>query len=97
MFVVQSERCLIIDIYVQPGVKVSQIIGKHGERLKLKISAPPIDGKANQAVIDFFAQFLALAKCNVNIESGEKSRNKRVSLIGNVPFFIQQVEGLIND
>lgn len=97
MFVIQSERCLMIDIYVQPGAKVSQIIGKHGERLKLKISAPPVDGKANQAVIDFFAQFFDLAKRDVSIESGEKSRNKRVSVIGNVPFFMQQLEGLIND
>lgn len=97
MFVIQNEQCLMIDIYVQPGAKVSQIIGKHGERLKLKISAPPVDGKANQAVIDFFAQFFALAKRDVSIESGEKSRNKRVSVIGNVPFFMQQLEGLIND
>lgn len=97
MFVIQSEHCLMIDIYVQPGAKSSQIIGKHGERLKLKISSPPIDGKANHAVIDFFAQLFALAKCDVSIKSGEKSRNKRVSIVGNVPFFIQQLEGLMND
>lgn len=97
VFWVQNEHCVVIDIYVQPGAKISQIIGKHGDRLKLKIGAPPIDGKANQAVIDFFAKLLNLTKNNIAIVSGEKSRNKRVSLIGNVPFFIQQIEELIND
>ncbi|MBP7781439.1 MAG: YggU family protein [Burkholderiales bacterium] len=97
MFTIKSETLLIVDVYVQPGAKVSQIIGKHGERLKIKISSPPVDGKANQAVIEFFAKLFNLAKRDVNIESGDKSRSKRVSLIGDVTIFIQQIEGLIND
>ena len=97
MFTIKSESLLIVDVYVQPGAKVSQIIGKHGERLKIKISSPPVDGKANQAVIEFFAKLFNLAKRDVTIESGEKSRSKRVSLIGDVTIFIQQIEGLIND
>ena len=97
MFTIRSETLLIVDVYVQPGAKVSQIIGKHGERLKIKISSPPVDGKANHAVIEFFAKLFNLAKRDVNIESGEKSRSKRVSLIGDVTIFIQQIEGLIND
>lgn len=97
MFTIKSETLLIVDVYVQPSAKVSQIIGKHGERLKIKISSPPVDGKANQAVIEFFAKLFNLAKRDVNIESGDKSRNKRVSLIGNVTIFIKQIEGLIND
>ena len=97
MFTIKSDTLLIVDVYVQPGAKVSQIIGKHGERLKIKISSPPVDGKANQAVIEFFGKLCNLAKRDANIESGEKSRSKRVSLIGNVTIFIQQIEGLIND
>ena len=97
MFTIKSDTLLIVDVYVQPGAKVSQIIGKHGERLKIKISSLPVDGKANQAVIEFFAKLFNLAKRDVNIESGDKSRSKRVSLIGDVTIFIQQIEGLIND
>ena len=68
MFKIKSDTLLIVDVYVQPGAKVSQIIGKHGERLKIKISSPPVDGKANQAVIEFFAKLFNLAKRDVNIE-----------------------------
>ena len=97
MFTIKSDTLLIVDVYVQPGAKVSQIIGKHGERIKIKISSPPVDGKANQAVIEFFAKLFNLAKRDVNIESGDKSRSKLVSLIGDVTIFIKQIEGLIND
>lgn len=83
MTITQQAELILIDVYVQPGAKVSQVCGRHGERLKLKISSPPVDGKANQEVIEFFAQTLNLPKRLIEIVSGDKSRNKRVAIYDN--------------
>lgn len=80
MTIIIQDKVVMIDIYVQPGAKVSQVCGLHGERLKLKINSPPVDGKANQEVINFFAEILHLPKRMVVISSGEKSRSKRVTI-----------------
>lgn len=95
MFLIKSADELIIDIYVQPGAKISQIIGVHGERLKIKISSPPVDGKANHEVIEFFSQLLNISRRDISLVSGEKSRNKRVKIIGSSEIIKQQIQGII--
>lgn len=95
MFLIKSTDELIIDIYVQPGAKISQIIGIHGERLKIKISSPPVDGKANHEVIEFFSQLLNISRRDISLVSGEKSRNKRVKIIGSSEIIKQQIQGII--
>ncbi len=95
MFQLKSPTELIVAVYVQPGAKVSQIIGCHGERLKIKISSPPVDGKANQEVIDFFAKFFSIARRDVELISGEKSRNKRVLLTGDAMHFMSMLQMVI--
>ncbi len=95
MFLIKSADELIIDIYVQPGAKISQIIGIHGERLKIKISSPPVDGKANHEVIEFFSQLLNISRRDISLVSGEKSRNKRVKIIGSSEIIKQQIQGII--
>jgi len=52
----------------------------HGEELKLAITAPPVDGKANKAVISFLANFFSLSKSDVVIQSGQQSRHKQCRL-----------------
>ena len=64
MFQLKSANELIVEVYVQPGAKVSQVVGCHGERLKIKISSPPVDGKANQEVLEFFAKLSIPSKTN---------------------------------
>ncbi len=95
MFQLKSASELIVEIYVQSGAKVSQIVGCHGERLKIKISSPPVDGKANQEVLAFFAKFFSLTKANVELVAGEKSRNKRVLIRGDGQYFIDKLKELI--
>ncbi len=70
----------LLEIYVQPGAKISALAGKHDGRLKIRLQASPIEGKANQALIDFLAKLLQLKKQDINIVRGEKSRIKLVSL-----------------
>jgi uncharacterized protein (TIGR00251 family) len=97
MFFQLKDQKLLIDLYVQPGAKVSQICGLHGERLKLKISSPPVDGKANSEVIEFFSKILGLTKHDVKIVSGDKSRNKRVAVAVVSEEIISILRKLVNE
>jgi uncharacterized protein (TIGR00251 family) len=73
---------LILDLYVQPGAKRSEFAGRHGERVKLRLAAPPVEGKANAALIEFLAEYFGVPRRNVTIVSGLKSRSKRVAIEG---------------
>jgi uncharacterized protein (TIGR00251 family) len=70
----------MIAVHVQPGAKRSAVSGLHGERLKLRIAAPPIEGRANTAVAEFVAQSLGIARARVRIAAGERSRDKLVAV-----------------
>ena len=67
---------------MQPGASRSEFAGRHGERIKVRLAARAADGKANQALVDFLAQHYKVPKRNVRIESGLKSRQKRVVIEG---------------
>ena len=67
---------------MQPGASRSEFAGRHGERIKVRLAARAVDGKANQALVDFLAQHYKVPKRNVRIESGLKSRQKRVVIDG---------------
>jgi uncharacterized protein (TIGR00251 family) len=69
---------LILDLHVQPGASRTEFAGKHGERIKLRLAAPAQDGRANEALIEFLAQYYGVPRRNVRITSGLKSRQKRV-------------------
>jgi uncharacterized protein (TIGR00251 family) len=73
---------LILDLYVQPGAKRSEFAGQHGERVKLRLAAPPVEGKANAALVEFLAEYFGVPRRNVTIISGLKSRSKRVAIEG---------------
>ncbi len=67
-------------VRVQPGAKKTAITGVYGEgeaaQLKIAVQAPPVDGRANQAVTAFLAEVLGVAKVRVELVSGETSRSK---------------------
>ena len=67
---------------MQPGAKRSEFAGRHGERIKLRLAAPPVEGKANAALIEFLAEYFGVPRRNVSIVSGVKSRAKRVAIEG---------------
>lgn len=72
----------LLDIYVQPGARKTQIVGVHGGRLKLKIAAPPVDNKANMHLLDWLAARLRVAKSAVRLVRGETARQKTVAVTG---------------
>lgn len=66
----------LLNLYIQPGASLSEISGTHADRLKVKIKAPPRDGEANEALIEFFSKYLGISKSKIRILRGESSRQK---------------------
>ncbi|MGB9071489.1 MAG: DUF167 domain-containing protein [Terriglobales bacterium] len=69
-------------VKVHPRAKKNAITGEVGDALKLALTAPPVDGKANEACIDFFAKLLKVPRSSVTIASGQSSRNKVIRVAG---------------
>jgi uncharacterized protein (TIGR00251 family) len=69
-------------VKVQPRAKKNAIVGELGDALKVALTAPPIDGRANQACIEFFADLLNVPRSAVTIVSGQSSRNKVIRVTG---------------
>ena len=69
-----------LTLHIQPGAKTSSICGIHGDALKIKLAAPPVDGKANAALLEFIAAKLDVSKSTVCLKSGHTSRRKVVEI-----------------
>jgi hypothetical protein len=69
-------------VKVQPRARKSAITGELGSALKLALTAPPIEGRANDACIEFFAKLLKVPRSSVTIASGAASRNKVIRVTG---------------
>jgi len=78
----ESGAALTLSVHVQPAAKRSEIVGLHGDALKVRLAAPAIDGRANAALIEFFAQRLGLGKALIGRKGGHQSRRKRLTLSG---------------
>lgn len=78
MFFSDHPDGLLIDVRVQPKSSKNVIVGLHGEALKVKLNAPPVEGKANKALIQLVAKLLGCPKSDVEILSGQASRSKRL-------------------
>ena len=73
---------LLLSLYVQPRSSRNELAGLHGDALKLRLTTPPVDGKANKAVISFLAKLLKIPKSIIIIRSGLQSRSKKILLSG---------------
>ena len=71
---------MILELHVQPGASRTEFASKHGERMKVRLQARAVDGKANEALIEFLAEHYKVPKRNVRITAGLKSRQKRVQI-----------------
>jgi hypothetical protein len=69
-------------VRVQPGAKRSEFAGQHGTRIKIRLTAPAIANRANEALIAFLAEHYRVPKRCVRIAAGLKSRDKRVLIEG---------------
>jgi uncharacterized protein (TIGR00251 family) len=73
---------ITLTLHIQPGAKKTEFAGLHGDALKIRLAAPPVDGKANAALISFVAESLHLPKAAVTLKSGQTSRRKVLELTG---------------
>ena len=71
---------LILRLYIQPKASRDQIIGLHGEEIKVAITAPPVDGQANSHLIKFLSKQFKVAKSQIILEKGETGRHKQLRL-----------------
>jgi uncharacterized protein (TIGR00251 family) len=69
-------------IRVHPRAKKNAITGEVGDALKVALTAPPIDGRANEACVAFFAELLNVPRSSVTIAAGQTSRNKLIRVAG---------------
>ena len=69
-------------LHIQPGAKRTEIVGLHGDALKIRLAAPPVDGKANAALLKLVAEAAGLAASRAAIVSGATARLKRIRLSG---------------
>jgi uncharacterized protein (TIGR00251 family) len=72
------DRALVLRLRVQPRANRDEIAGQHGNRLKIRLRAPPVDRKANESLIRFVAELCGVTKADVEIISGTSGRDKRV-------------------
>lgn len=71
---------LILDCHPQPKASRDEFAGRHAERVKIRLNAPPVDGKANAQPLAFLATAFGVGKSQVSLESGRQSRQKRVRI-----------------
>lgn len=71
---------LSFKVHVQPGASRNQVLGFYGDALKLKLTAPPVEGKANKACIEILSETLGVPKTSIEIVSGHSSRQKNIRI-----------------
>jgi len=84
-FRVAADGRVTLTLHIQPGAKKTEIAGLHGDALKIRLAAPPVDGKANEALIGFIAETVGLPRAAVTLKSGQTSRRKVLEISGADP------------
>ena len=80
--------------HVQPRAKKTEVVGWHGDAIKVRLKAPPVDGAANEELVRFVAERLCVPRSAVRIVSGRTSRRKRLSLEATSKSQVLQALGL---
>ncbi|MBK6971884.1 MAG: YggU family protein [Sterolibacteriaceae bacterium] len=79
----RSDReAVILSVHVQPGASRNEIVGEHGDALKIRLAARPVDSKANASLVAFVAERLDVLRSQVELIGGKASRHKRVRVSG---------------
>jgi uncharacterized protein (TIGR00251 family) len=76
-----TETALVLTLHVQPGAKRTGVAGQHGDALKIRLAAPPVDGKANAELVRFLAEAFGVPQRSVLLVRGEASREKTVRVL----------------
>lgn len=80
--ITQSGRTARFSVLVQPRAARSEVVGEHGDALKIRIAAPPVEGAANEELVRFLAKRLKVPASSVRVAAGERGRRKIVEIDG---------------
>ncbi|MGF1680741.1 DUF167 family protein YggU [Photobacterium makurazakiensis] len=78
--VIRQGDDLVLRLYIQPKASRDQLVGLHGDEVKVAITAPPVDGKANAHLTKYLSKQFKVAKGQIVIEKGELGRHKQVRI-----------------
>jgi len=73
---------VVLTVQGQPRTRRTEVVGRHGDAIKIRVAAPPIDDRANEALVAFVAKTFGLRRSAVTIRSGASGRHKRLLLAG---------------
>lgn len=73
---------LTLTLHIQPGAKRTEVAGLHGMALKIRLAAPPVEGRANEALLKFIAESFGVPLRQVELKQGGQSRHKVVAITG---------------
>jgi hypothetical protein len=88
LMVQDTKAGAILSVHVQPKASTTECVGIHGDALKIRVAAPPIDGAANDELIRFLAHRLSMPSSSLQIHSGAGGRHKRVLIKGMTAQFV---------
>ncbi len=91
----QNTQGYILRLTAVPGAQRTQVVGLYGDRLKVRLAAPPEKGAANQELIVFLAKSLDLPKSSLKLTSGAQSRTKVVAVYDRSPELGERLERLV--
>ena len=77
-----ADGALLVRVHAQPGARKTELMGLHGAALKIRVCAPPVEGRANEALAEFLAERFGVSRRDVRLVSGVKSREKRFEIRG---------------
>jgi uncharacterized protein (TIGR00251 family) len=83
--ITEVEGGVTFEVRVVPRASRNEIVGVHGDALKVRLTAPPVEGRANEALIAFLAHRLGVRKSQVEIVAGTTARRKMIRVIGLSP------------
>ena len=78
----RNGETIMLTLHVQPGAKRSEIVGLHGDALKIRLSAPPVEGRANDALLKYIAEMFGVPLRNAELKQGGQTRHKVVAVTG---------------
>jgi len=78
----RNGEVVTLTLHVQPGARRSEITGLHGDALKIRLAAPPVEGRANEALLKFIAGVFDVPLRQVELKQGTQSRHKVVAITG---------------
>ncbi len=92
-----TDGAVMLAIRVQPGAKRTRVAGPYGDRVRIAVQAPPVDGKANAALVAFIAKLVGVPRRAVHIDAGHGGRDKRVRVEAAVEQVLQTLVRALAD